>query len=300
MTATRQDREISLQRSFNALIGLVEMARPFDGIVIGSAVILGIVMATFSMPSWEATALALLMGLLLLGAMDTLNDIKDVTADAISKPWRPLPSGRVTRRMAFLAVIVEATSGMLIASFLGMSVLILVVLSICLAVAYSLWLKQFFFSKNVVVAFALSTAYLAGALASNRPLSRMTTEFWIIYGLIMLVAFCFEIHKDIADVEGDKATNVRTIPTVLGERAAVVLSSLGYAVAWIVSAIIISMNDLSLVQALFLSITAALGLVVVYWLLKNPVKTVERTRRIATVLIGLMIIALIDNQVKLL
>ncbi len=152
----------------------------------------------------------------------------------------------------------------------------------------------------MVVALSLSTAYLAGALAIEQSFTSLSFEFWIIYALILLVAFCFEIHKDIADVEGDRATNVRTIPTVLGERAAVILSAIGYATAWMISVAIIAANGLTMAQELILGVAASLGLTIIILLWKDPLKHVELTRRIATVLIGLMIFAFVDNHVSLL
>ncbi len=282
------------------MMALIEMARPVDGLIIGGAVILGVVMRQLSFPSWNLAILGTVMGVALLGAMDTLNDIMDVKADTISKPWRPLPSGRVSVRLALAAVVMETATGLYISIILGISVFFLVLLSICLAIAYSLWLKPFFFSKNLVVALTLSLAYLSGAFAVGGFTLSLSAEFWIIYALILLVAFCFEIHKDIADIEGDKATNVHTIPTVLGEKVAVVLSSLGYVSAWIISAVVITLNGITIIQVLLLVITALMGLMIVWLLWRNPLKHVELTRRIATMLIGLMIIAFVDNQIMFL
>ncbi len=280
------------------IIGLVEMARPFDGFIIGSAVVLGMAMGSLKAPPLNFSLLGMMMGILLLGGMDTLNDVKDQEADHISKPWRPIPSGRVPSMLALLAALTETLLGMMLALYLGLLVFILVVISILLAIAYSLWLKPYFLSKNILVSLSLSMSYLSGGLMTEKM--SFSLEFWIVFLLIVIVSFCFEIHKDIADVEADKATNVTTIPTLLGEKMATFIASFGYLMAWIISAWLITANGITIFQSSALVLTALMGLVVVYLLVRDPIKHVETTRRIATALFGVMIFVLLDNYVPLL
>ena len=82
-----------------------------------------------------------------MGGLDTFNDYFDLDVDKISKPWRPLPRGTVAPRIALVFAIIEISVGVSIAVFFGFKVLIVCLLGVSLAVAYSLWLKPFFWLK---------------------------------------------------------------------------------------------------------------------------------------------------------
>ena len=53
---------------------------------------------------------------LLVGAFNTFNGIADYRIDKINKPKRPVPSGRISRKVAFLYAIILYTLSLSIAS----------------------------------------------------------------------------------------------------------------------------------------------------------------------------------------
>lgn len=61
----------------STLYGLVVMGRPADGMIIGGAVVLGMIAGTLALPPFEHMFLGFLGGVFLLGSMDTFNDYRD-------------------------------------------------------------------------------------------------------------------------------------------------------------------------------------------------------------------------------
>ena len=107
-------------------LGIFEVGRIFDGLVIGLAVILGMIISTNEIPSSLETIIAgFFLGLLLLMSMNTYNDYKDVEIDKISKPQRPIPRGAISIKLALRVSIIEAIISILLAIYLNFLVLII-------------------------------------------------------------------------------------------------------------------------------------------------------------------------------
>jgi geranylgeranylglycerol-phosphate geranylgeranyltransferase len=277
---------------FWTLYGLIVLVRPVDGVIIGSTGVLGMIVGLRAAPTLTQMIMGLLGGIFLLGGMDTFNDYKDIEIDRISKPWRPLPQGIVSPRIALIAAISETTIAIGIGIlFFEIQALFLGFVGVGLALAYSKWLKPFYLAKNIVVALSLSLALGTGALAVN-PTPVIDLIFIVLQMLIFIAAFIFEIHKDLGDIQGDIAQGVKTIPTELGKIRTVKMLILGYFTAWIIAAsfTILLQSDFVYLGILFL--TGILILLVLYFLAKNPEKNVELTRRMTTLVMGFILLGL--------
>jgi len=182
----------------------------------------------------EKLLLGFIAGFVLLGGLDTLNDYYDLEVDKISKPWRPLPRGAVAPRIALIVSIIEIPVGVSIAIFFGIRVLIVCLLGVGLAIAYSLWLKPFLLAKNLVVLISLTIASITGLVAvTSAPILDYTVG--IVLVLILSVAFAFEVHKDLGDIDGDLSKGIRTIPTEIGLRKSIFLISICYGLALVIA-----------------------------------------------------------------
>lgn len=173
-----------------------------------------------------------LMSATLNAASNTLNQIYDRDIDAVNKPHRPVPSGRVGLRaawalawlfyavawiLAWLADPIEGVPGhgrhqcfwiVAVASFLTW--------------AYSappLRTKRLGWGANLTI--AIPRGMLLKVAGWSAVVDIMHLEPWyvgIVFGLFLLGA---TTTKDFADIEGDRAGGCRTLPVVLGpERAA--------------------------------------------------------------------------------
>lgn len=273
----------------STLYGLVVMGRPADGMIIGGAVVLGMIAGTLALPPFEHMFLGFLGGVFLLGSMDTFNDYRDLEIDQISKPWRPLPQGLVEPRVALLAVVVEAGLALAIGIVGGIQVMVVGILVVILSVAYSKWLKPFFIAKNVVVALSLSMASMAGYLAVTWVLS---PEFLWLEVLIFWTALVFEIHKDLGDIEGDLNHGVQTLPIRLGVSNTVTLLSIGYTLACVQALSFLLFLKWDLVYVVILLLAALILTYVMILLFKDTQKNVEKTRQLATAVMGLVLVGL--------
>ncbi|MFW9997912.1 MAG: UbiA family prenyltransferase [Candidatus Odinarchaeota archaeon] len=273
-----------------SLIGIVELGRPVDGVVIGSAVILGMFVSSTTLLPADKYVSGFLMGFILLAAMDTFNDYKDREVDKISKPQRPIPRG-LPPRLALFTAVLETLVGLLIALLLGLVVVAIVFIAIFIAIAYSKWLKPYFLMKNVVVAIGLSMAMIAGVFISSGSL---TGEVSFLLVLIFIVAFCFEIHKDLGDIVGDSSHGIRTIPVVLGVKRTVIIIIAGYTLSWLLTCFFFILKVQEVLYAVVLILTALAGFYVVYLFYEDPLKYLERSRRVVTATIGILILAIIS------
>ncbi|MHA2053829.1 MAG: UbiA family prenyltransferase [Candidatus Hodarchaeales archaeon] len=280
---------------FGSIYGLILLARPVDGVIIGCTGVLGMIISLRIAPSSTQIIMGIIGGILLLGGMDTFNDFKDIESDRISKPWRPLPQGRVKPRIALFAAISETIGAVVIALvFFELQALFIGLIGIGLSIAYSEWLKFYkrsYLTKNFIVALSLSLALITGVFAVN-PTPSIDFVFLITQLLVFITALVFEIHKDLGDIQGDIAQGVNTIPTHLGIDRTVQVLGLGYFLAW---GLAFSFTFILGSDPLFLGIlifTAVLLLFVLYLLVKNPESTIELTRRLTTLVMGIILLGL--------
>lgn len=277
---------------FYTLQGLIILGRPVDGIIIGGTAILGMIVGLRSMPSFTQISLGLLCGILLLAGMDTFNDYLDIEMDKVSKSWRPLPQGTVSRQLALLAAIMETIIAIIIGYFLFNYQAILVgLIAITLAVVYSKWLKPIFLAKNIIVAFSLSLAFLGGALSVNSA-PQIDITFLLLQLLTFVAAFIFEIHKDLGDLRGDSFHKVQTLPTKLGPIKTVKLIILGYVISWLIAVSFVFILNIDPFYVLILVSSFILLSFVFYLLLKDPLSNIESTRRITTLVMGFILLGL--------
>lgn len=165
-------------------------------------------------------------------ASNTLNQIYDRDIDAVNKPHRPIPSGRVSVGRAWGIALVFYAAALAMAWFAdpppGVSghgshaCFWIVVVAAFLTWAYSappLRTKRLGWGANLTI--AIPRGLLLKVAGWSAVLSVADPEPWyigLIFGLFLIGA---TNTKDFADMEGDRAGGCRTMPVVLGlERAA--------------------------------------------------------------------------------
>ena len=159
----------------------------------------------------QSFRLLFLMACSVLSAIsgNLINDFFDWEIDLINKK-RKWKGEQLTLRKVAVGVSV---CSMIFAVFLSVKVFILVGLNQALLYLYSRNFKGLPFLGNVVIAFLSSTVILI-----------LGFEFGLKPSLISFAAFAFistllrELIKDVEDIEGDTALNLRTIPIVLGPK----------------------------------------------------------------------------------
>jgi len=185
-----------------------------------AAAIIGLAIAGGLEPG--ATALIFLTVFLITGAGNAINDYYDRVIDAINRPKRPIPSGRVSAQAAFNYSLALFVAGCLFAGLVNQICLAVAAFNSVLLFLYARNLKATPLAGNICVAFLTGSAFLfGGAAAGSAGLLANRVPFLLSF----LVSMSREIAKDIEDMAGDRAGGARTLPILAGERASAVLAA---------------------------------------------------------------------------
>jgi 4-hydroxybenzoate polyprenyltransferase len=172
------------------------------------------------------------MSATLNAASNTLNQIYDRDIDAVNKPHRPIPSGRVTLRTAW-GITLALYAAALVLAWLAdppagipghgqRQCFVIVLVAAFLTWAYSappLRTKRMGWGANLTI--AIPRGVLLKVAGWSSVWTILYPEPWfvgLIFGLFLIGA---TNTKDFADVEGDRAGGCRTLPVVLGVEKAV-------------------------------------------------------------------------------
>src|SRR5919199_3132973 len=206
----------------------LEMARPYTMFHSGLVAIAGIEVASGGRISASRLALAALVTMCGWEAGLYAGDYYDRELDARSKPSRPVPSGRVSAREAFLTMVGLIGPGYICALALGAANLALAVVTTALGIAYSKTFKGRALLGNFDRGVLGVCATLFGALAGGNVLQPAVL-------VLAALVFCHDSATNlvgaIRDVEGDRAAGCQTVPVVYGVVRAVEIVS-GLAWCW--------------------------------------------------------------------
>jgi geranylgeranylglycerol-phosphate geranylgeranyltransferase len=209
----------------------IEILRPHNMLAAALGVVAGYVAAGGQtagpvVPTAIVTAFA-------TGAGNVINDYFDRLIDAVNKPRRPLPSGRMSPRGALVLYVVIAIAVAVAAvAWLPRGVAVVVVVWELALVAYARVLKRTWLLGNISVGVVTSSVFLAGAMVAGRP-AAAGIPMAIAFGFVM----CREIVKGGEDVDGDRAAGVQTLAVAAGRgRAACVAACAMLVVAALIPA----------------------------------------------------------------
>jgi len=230
LRAPRQlvDDKMSAKDAVTAAKATVEITRPGNAVVGGVAALVGGYLGGSLGLAAVVAAVATVLG---TGAGNAVNDYYDAEIDALNRPERPIPSGRLSRRgAALLAVSFFLGALILTLAFLPPLAIVIGVANLVLLVGYSSHLKRMPLVGNVVVAYLTGSAFLFGGAAVEG------VEFTIVlFALAALANLGREIVKDIEDMEGDAEEGARTLPVIWGERRALAVASVAVGVGVVLS-----------------------------------------------------------------
>lgn len=195
-------------------LALLEIMRPHNMLAAGLGVVAGYyVAAGHADPGVVAVAA---VAALATGAGNVINDYHDFAIDTVNKPRRPLPSGRISPRVALVWYGVLSAATTLAAVFaLPRALLVLALLWQIALFAYARVLKRVWIAGNVTVALVSASAFLAGGMAAGWPGATA-----IPMGIAFAFVTCREMIKGGEDLEGDRRAGVRTLAVVTGAECA--------------------------------------------------------------------------------
>jgi len=182
---------------------------------------LTILVAAFISPQFHLNYklyLAILISGLMTAGANIINDIYDIEIDRINKPNRPLPSGKVTVKEAWIYFTLSYSGAIVLSYFCGRAMFAIAFVIGLLLIVYSMRLTRTVLWGNLTVSLATAVAFIYGALA---------VEDWQSGIIPAVFAFLFhlgrEIIKDMQDLEGDVQHQSITFPARFGVRTSVLL-----------------------------------------------------------------------------
>jgi geranylgeranylglycerol-phosphate geranylgeranyltransferase len=210
---------VRLRRLASLILATLQLLRPLNLVLSLVGVAVGAVLAA----GWEAAmtehasfvVIAMLSAAAIGSAANAVNDAFDVEIDRVNRPDRPIPSGRVSGATARLTWYFGASLGIGLSLFLTPLHVGIAVFSVIAVFFYSSRLKRYGFLGNVVVSLVVSTSLIYGGLATGPA-----GIAWVGFIAAFVLTLAREITKDLEDMEGDRAGNVRSLPIAFGERQA--------------------------------------------------------------------------------
>ncbi len=123
---------------------------------------------------------------LVSGALYTLNDLCDLKEDQLHpvKKNRPLASGQLTKRSAYVIIAVAAATSLALAFSINLSFLLIILIYVLMQTLYSSWLKHVVIIDIFMVATGFFLRVIGGALAIKVEISS-----WLIICTILLALF---------------------------------------------------------------------------------------------------------------
>ncbi|WP_307868739.1 UbiA family prenyltransferase [Umezawaea beigongshangensis] len=161
-----------------------------------------------------------------------LGDWFDRELDAIDKPQRPIPSGRLSPRAALLSAVVSEVGAAALALAVDWRVLVLLVLGVVGIAAYSRLYKGRGISGNLVRGALTSLAVLAGATCVPGGDPWTALPFAVVF---LLHDAASNLVGAVRDVEGDEAGGYRSVPVQRGVAYGARLAQTLYGLALLVA-----------------------------------------------------------------
>lgn len=201
------------------ILAYIELSRPINGFIASVSVFLGAFIASRSLIFSTETILIAIAAWLVLSAGNAINDYCDHKIDAINKPDRPIPSGRIRRRDAAIFAAILMLTGITLSFFVNWKAIVIAVLVSTILVAYAIWLKGTPLTGNIIIGLLTGLTFIAGGVAVDK-----LTGTLIPATFALLYTTAREIIKDMEDVEGDFRSGVHTAPIVWGKDVAKIIA----------------------------------------------------------------------------
>lgn len=209
----RLRRKPRLSQTAKSVMGILLIIRAFTSLMIALVVFLPFLKAGMSTGRSVLSALPFFCA---AAGGFAINDYHDVLKDSINKPYRAIPSGRMKANVALVSGIALLGAAFLFSflAFRSNLELSLYLISIVGVATYNIFVKRLSLSKTILTAAVsvLPIIYVITTLSYPR-----------VYMLVPIGAMSFllgrELLMDIRDIDGDRASGIRTVPMLLGSDA---------------------------------------------------------------------------------
>jgi len=271
------------------------LIRPYGPIVMGATVVLGELIAVSRVPMIQELCFGFLTAFFLTSAAFVLNDYIDIEIDRINAPHKPLPKGVISKDNALIYGVFLLTLGLLFPMFLLIDVFFFAFSIFIISLLYNLYGKKTGFPGNLMVSFCMAITIVFGAYIVERSVNQVAI---LIFFLIFLSNTGREITKGIADAEGDKQKNVRSVALLFGAKKAAVLASIFFCLTTITGPMFYHSLDISNPIIILPTILGEMGFMLsAYKLLKNQSAegALQVNRQVNIWMVILLVVLILDN-----
>ncbi len=186
--------------------GILGLLRPKNAIMAAMGPVVGWT-AVRTDASWGLLWAAAVPPLVLM-AGNAINDYFDVEIDRINKPWRPIPSGAVTRSEAAAVYLTLSLVATALAFLQGLA---LGLMAAGFSLAYLLYaarVKATGLPGNLLVSLGVACTLIYGALAAGE----VTAKVALFSSIAFTSNLARELVKCVEDLPGDRALELNTFP----------------------------------------------------------------------------------------
>lgn len=146
-------------------------------------------------------------------AVGATNELVDVELDRLSKPYKPIPAGLVTRRGAMTLVLAGLLLMVAFSVRFSIEAFLLCALGNGTGIAYSIWFKRTVWSWiPYTVAVPLIPIWVWTALDA------VPIRMLAIYPLAVPAVIALQLAQSMPDIKSDRSAGVRTLAVELGDK----------------------------------------------------------------------------------
>jgi len=195
----------------STLKSFIKITRPVNFLITFLSVIVAAAICVEGEYQVYKIFLAALSASLTLSAGNIINDIKDIEADKVNHPERPLVAGNITIKQAKTEYVLLTLIALLLSVFINPPALVIAIAATVLLFLYSNNLKNIPILNNLIVSILTGLVFIYGGVAVNNPSAAIVPAIFA-----FLINLIREVVKDIQDVEGDVKQGVITFPGKFG------------------------------------------------------------------------------------
>ncbi|MGZ7134849.1 MAG: UbiA family prenyltransferase [Methanobacterium sp.] len=208
----------------------LEILRPGNAVMAVIAIFLMmIITGNFTLSPF----LACIVVFVVTGAGNSINDYFDYKIDAINKPRRPIPSGRISRNVAGIYSLSLFVIGIIVAFYTSFLLGMIAFLSSLLMIYYAYSLKRKLIIGNLSISFLTGLCFVFGGIAVGAIVTSIYLGFYA-----FLITMAREVVKDMEDVEGDREEEATTLPIIYGIKMSSIIAASFMIIASITSPVL--------------------------------------------------------------
>lgn len=206
------------------LFAHLETWRLYTVIWCGLVSLAGSCIAFGSFPPLKIALLALFIPMMGWTAGLYLSDFLDRKLDAIQKPHRPIPSGRIKPMEALVIGGIFALTGFALSFLLSLNNVILVFVVALLVFLYAKISKSRGIIGNVNRGIVTVAAYFFGVFSIGQSIQSIPVYIWLLAIVFLFHDTNSNLVGAIRDMEGDKRGGYITIPVKYGLKTSISIS----------------------------------------------------------------------------